>query len=164
MNNAHTHTHTHRPCNDHESINEAEVITDFDGEVSNGFDDDFDTGFVPNRVDHVPHVAMQGGVDDDDWTGDGLTVENLPEDDPFDESAQGHQHAQLVKGLLLRFIDEHQRVTAADICGPKHWNRFTENEKYAAEYLIAEMIEELQLPLQADSTQSYPAPRRYSFI
>lgn len=157
MNNVHTHTHTHRPCNDHESISEAEVIADFDGEVSNGFDDDFDTGFVPNRVDHVPHVAMQGGLDDDDWTGDGLTVKNLPEDDPFDESAQRHQHEQLVKGLLLTFINNKRRsVTAADICGANKWDWFTDDEKYRAEYLIAELIEELKLPLIADSKQSYP--------
>lgn len=167
MNNAYNQIHS--AFNGYESISEAEITADFNSQSSEGSDDDFDTCFVPNRVDDVPPVAMQDGLDDDDWTDDDWTDDRQPaqtllEDDPLDASAQRHQHSQLVKGLLLTLIDEHQSVTAADICGREQWDCFSDDEKYRAEYLIAELISELRLPLMADSDQSYPAPRRYFFI
>lgn len=86
--------------------------------------------------------------------------------DPFEEVRleEAHNHTQRIQTLLLDFVARNRSFSVEQICGPSAWSTFTDDEKYQAEYLIAQLITELNLPLQPNHSPSYPAPRRYSFM
>lgn len=133
---------TNRATNGHTLPTEAEIIADFDRQS-----DDFDYEYAGNHAmtpDPVFELAS----------------------DPFEEGNRETEraHSELIKTLLLSFVDRNRSFSAEQICGPYAWNAFTDDEKYKAEYLISELITKLKLPLFPNHDHSYPAPRRYSFM
>jgi len=84
---------------------------------------------------------------------------------PFDEAAleTDCDMTHRVKRLVLNFMDRSRSFAAEDICGSIAWHSFTDDEKYQAEYLISELIVDLNLPLRPIRDQRYPEPRRYFF-
>lgn len=124
---------------------------------------------TPSKSDFLDDFDRQSDDFDDEYAGNQpMTPDPVFElaSDPFEEGNREAErsHSELIKTLLLSFVDRNRSFSAEQICGPHAWNAFTDDEKYKAEYLISELITKLKLPLFPNHDHSYPAPRRYSFM
>jgi hypothetical protein len=113
----------------------------------------------PNYAQSCDHDAATT----DDFMAWADTFDWVPK--PFDEAAleTDCDMTHRVKRLVLNFMDRSRSFAAEDICGSIAWHSFTDDEKYQTEYLISELIVDLNLPLRPIRDQRYPEPRRYFF-